>query len=139
MAKKSEDLYSFGDKTNKTGRLMTNIILWNEWSKAFSSLRIAFSRQSTFMWAAVFCAGIAIRPDTRGVSSIVAVLGLNARSYSRLVNLCHSSAIKLDILLSCWIGLCFRLFEPVCVDGHLVLFGDGINIPLKILNEFISA
>jgi hypothetical protein len=30
-------------------------ILWLEWSKAFSELRDAFSRTSTFLWAAILC------------------------------------------------------------------------------------
>lgn len=107
---------------------MSDTILWDEWSKAFSSLRDAFSRQSTFLWAIIYCAGIVVRPDIRGVSSLVCALKLNKRAYGCLRDLCHSSAIKLEPLLECWIALCLLKFKPVCVEGHLVLFGDGINI-----------
>lgn len=96
--------------------------------QSFFELRSAFSRQTTFLWAAVFCAGIAIRNNTRGVTSIVDVFGLQAKSYDCLLGLFHSSAVKLDLLVSCWVRLCFKLFRPVCIEGHMVIFGDGIKV-----------
>ena len=107
---------------------MQQLILWTEWSKAFSELRDAFSRQTTFFWSAVFCAGIAVRANTRGVSSIVDSLGLKSCAYDSLLRLFHSGAVDLEKLLQCWVGLCFRIFSPVCIDGYMVLFGDGIKV-----------
>lgn len=107
---------------------MEHIILWTEWSKAFSELRSAFSRQLTFWWAVIYCAGLAVRTNNRGVSSIVDALGLKANSYESLLRLCHSGAVNLDKLLVCWVALCLRLFRPVCIDGYIVLFGDGIKV-----------
>ena len=108
---------------------MDQIILWQEWIKAFSGLRSAFSRQTTFWWAATFCAGMAVRNNIRGVSSIVDTLGLKSSAYDSLLNFCHSTAIDLDALLACWLKLCFKIFRPICVDGYMVLLGDGIKVP----------
>lgn len=105
-----------------------DFILWDEWSKAFYQLREAFSRQSTFLWAAIFCAGIAVRTNLRGVSSIVECLGLKSSCYGSLIRLCGSDGINLDKLLICWARLCLKIFTPVCVDGYMVLFGDGIKV-----------
>ena len=108
--------------------MMKQSILWKEWSKAFSELRSAFSQQSTFIWAAIYCVGLAVRTNIRGVSSIVDTLGLKTSSYGSLLGVCHSEALSLDLLLKCWVRLCFQLFSPVCVDGYMVLFGDGIKV-----------
>lgn len=107
---------------------MKNIILWNEWSEAFSALRGAFSRQSTFFWVVIACAGMTIRTDRLGISSIIRALGLNGASYHALLRAFHSNAIDLGKLLELWVGLCLRLFKPACVDGHLLIIGDGIKV-----------
>jgi hypothetical protein len=44
------------------------------------------------------------------------------------LNLCHSTAVDLDKLLSFWLNLCLKLSSPACIDGYLVLIADGIKI-----------
>ena len=107
---------------------MNQLILWKEWSQAFFGLRQAFSRQSTYLWATIYCAGLAVRLNNRGVSSIVDALGLKSNAYDSLLRVCHSTAINLDLLIAHWVKLCFRLFQPMCIDGYMVLFGDGIKV-----------
>jgi len=107
---------------------MNKLILWSEWTQAFSALRVAFSRQTTFFWAIVACAGMTIRDDHFGVTSIVRAFGLTDASYHCLLRLFHSNAVNLDKLLSAWIALCFNLFDPICVDGFMVLIVDGVKI-----------
>ena len=105
-----------------------NSILWMEWSKAFSELRGAFSRGSTFLWAAIVCAGMATRTDLRGLSSIVGILGLKSTAYHSILRICHSDAHDLDRLRELWVKLCFKIFSPICIDGYMVLLGDGIKV-----------
>lgn len=102
--------------------------LWSEWSKTFSDLSGGFSRKKTFYWFIALVAGLSVRTDRRGVTSVVSVLGLEPRCYSALLRVCHSSAVKLDTLQSLWLNLCFRIFSVTCVDGYMVLLGDGIKI-----------
>jgi hypothetical protein len=107
---------------------MNDLILWREWSKAIFELRLAFSRQLTFWWALIYCVGLTVRTNIRGTSSIVDALGLKSSSYDSLLRMCHSNAINLDLLTALWVKLCLKLFRLVCIDGYLVLFGDGIKV-----------
>ncbi len=105
-----------------------NSILWTEWSKAFSELRGAFSRISTFLWAEILCAGMAIRTDLQGLSSIVSALGLKSTAYYSLLRVCQSDALDFDRLRKLWVKVCLKIFPPICIDGYMVLLGDGIKI-----------
>ena len=107
---------------------MKHYILWKEWSEAFFVLRGAFSRQTTFFWVIIACAGMTIRTDRIGVTSIVRALGLTSASYLGLLRAFHSDAINLDKLLELWVELCLRIFKPACVDGFMLIIGDGIKV-----------
>src|SRR5215471_1530656 len=50
--------------------------LWESCWSAIQSLRPAFSRQVSFMWFATVVAGLMVRPELRGVTSIIRVLNL---------------------------------------------------------------
>src|SRR5215471_17651452 len=54
--------------------------LWGSWWIAIQLLRPAFSRLSTFMWFATIVAGITVRADTLGVTSIVRALQSEAQA-----------------------------------------------------------
>lgn len=102
--------------------------LWSEFEQVFSSFRKAFSRETTYLWCAIACAGLAIRTDLRGVTSIVSVMGLQSASYFSLLRAFHSSAFKQDQFLACWIQLILQWFTPACLGGRMLLICDGINI-----------
>jgi hypothetical protein len=57
-----------------------SLLLWGLWWNAIQLLRPAFSRLSTFMWFATIVAGITVRVDTLGVTSIVRALNLRAQA-----------------------------------------------------------
>jgi hypothetical protein len=59
-------------------------------------LRPAFSRDQTFFWFVVSVAGLSVRTDNLGVTSIVRALGLQEQCYDSLLDSFHSSAVKLD-------------------------------------------
>ena len=50
--------------------------LWGSWWNAIELLRPAFSRLSTFLWFATIVAGMTVRADMLGVTSIVRALNL---------------------------------------------------------------
>ena len=103
--------------------------LWGSWWIAIQLLRPAFSRLSTFMWFATIVAGITVRADTLGVTSIVRALNLRPKLYHRLLAHFHSTGVKLDRLAALWAQAVLGLFpSPVRVNGRLVLVGDGIKI-----------
>jgi len=106
--------------------------LWGCWWNAIRLLSPAFSRLSTFLWFAIVVAGMTVRVDTLGVTSIVRALNLRPKLYHRLLAHFHSTGVKLDRLAALWVQVVLRLFpSPVCVNGRLVLVGDGIKIPKR--------
>ena len=88
----------------------------------------AFSYHATFMWFATIVVGMMVRPELRGVTSIVRALNLRPDRYNPLRRCFHSAAIKLDQLTALWVQAVLRLFtNPVRVNGRLVLVGDGVK------------
>jgi len=81
------------------------------------------------MWFALVLAGLAVRPDLLGVTSLVRALCFREEFYHSLLHFFHSRAVKLDALSQLWFSLIIKLF-PVCrVDGRIVIILDGIKIP----------
>ena len=102
--------------------------LWNACWCAIQPLRTAFSYHATFMWFATIVVGMMVRPELRGVTSIVRALKLRPDRYNPLRRCFHSTAIKLDQLTALWVQAVLRLFtNPVRFNGRLVLVGDGVK------------
>src|SRR5437016_5245575 len=68
--------------------------LWAIWWNAILVLRPAFSRLRTFMWFVTAVAGLTVRLELLGVTSIVRALNLRPRLYTKLLDQFHSSGIK---------------------------------------------
>lgn len=104
--------------------------LWFFWWNAIRQLRPAFTRLQTFLWFVTTVAGLTVRTEHLGVTSIVRALNLDPRHYNSLVRHFASSAIKLDQLTALWTKLVFRLLpQALRVNDRYVLVGDGIKIP----------
>jgi len=103
--------------------------LWNLWWDAIRLLRPAFSHLRSFLWFATIVAGLTVRTELAGVTSIIRALNMQPRLYNKLRDNFHSGAIKLDRLSALWTQAVLRLFPgPLRVNGRLVLVGDGIKI-----------
>jgi hypothetical protein len=84
------------------------------------------------MWFVIAVAGLTVRVDLLGVTSIVRALNLRPRLYTKLLDHFHSSGIKLDRLSALWAQAVLKLFPHlVRVNGRLVLVGDGIKAPKR--------
>ena len=106
--------------------------LWGSVWNAIQSLSPAFSNAITFMWFATVVAGMIVRVDQLGVTSIVRALNLRPELYYALLRLFHSRAVKLDRLTALWAQTVLQLFpSPMRVNGRLVLVGDGVKIPKR--------
>jgi hypothetical protein len=103
--------------------------LWLAWFGGVRELRAACSRASTFGWMCLALAGFCLRIDRAGVSSWVRALSLHGAAYPRLLHLCHSPALDLERLTTCWVALVLKLFTPVSVAGMRVWVGDGFKAP----------
>lgn len=102
--------------------------LWSNWYWCICRLRPAFSRKRSFLWAMVTLAGLCIRTDLLGVTSIVRVLGLSENAYRSILKFFHSKGVKLDKLITCWVSLAMRLFSPVTIGDYIILELDGIKV-----------
>ena len=100
--------------------------LWIPWWNVIWLLRPAFTRLRTFLWFATAVAGLTVRTELLGVTSIVRALKLRPRFYHKLLESFHTSAVRLDRLTALWTQIVLRLFpEPLRVNGRRVLVGDG--------------
>ena len=72
--------------------------LWIVWWSNLKNLISAFSRKRTFLWFILCIAGITVRKDLAGVTSVVRELGLQNSFYVRLLDFFHSTAINFDLL-----------------------------------------
>jgi len=81
------------------------------------------------MWFSISVAGLTIRTELLGVTSLVRALGLHSGFYDNLLDSFHSTGIKLDAMTALWAQLVLKLFPGVLrVNGRLVLVGDGIKV-----------
>jgi hypothetical protein len=104
-------------------------MLWNHWWNLVCELRSACARSQTFLWMSLCLAGMTVRKDLLGVTSIVRALGLEPACYDRLLDFFHSPALDLDKLTHAWCALLFRLDPGILrVNGRPVLVGDGIKV-----------
>lgn len=105
------------------------MLLWTHWWNLVCELRSACARTRTFLWMSLCLAGMTIRKDLRGVTSIVRALGLEPACYDRLLDFFHSSALDLNKLTCTWCALVFRLDPGILrVNARPVLVGDGIKV-----------
>ena len=103
--------------------------LWLCWWDVIWLLQPAFSRWRTFIWFTVCVAGLSVRTDKLGVTSIVRALGLDGKYYDNLLDNLHSTGVKLDELTATWTQTVLRVFSGLLrVNGRLVLVGDGIKV-----------
>jgi len=78
-------------------------------------------------------AGMTVRKDLLGVTSIVRSLGLKSACYDRLLDFFHSSALDLDKLTCAWCALIFRL------DPGILRKFDGFVLGLRVATEVGAA
>lgn len=104
--------------------------LWIKWWSVVCDLRAACTRERSFLWLAATLAGLCVRPDLLGVSSIIRGLGLLGSCYDRLLDFFHSPAIDPDRLSRTWVMIVVRSFSPILrVGGRIILLADGIKVP----------
>ena len=105
--------------------------LWLHWYSAIALIRPAFSHLRTFLWFVTCVAGLSVRTDNLGVTSIVRALRLDgSRHYYSLLRNFHSDAIDLSVMSAVWSAAVLKLFGERIerVNGRVVLIADGKKI-----------
>ncbi len=105
------------------------MILWRNWWLLASQLRGACSRTRTFLWMVICIAGMTIRVELLGVTSLVRALGLKPACYDRMLDFFHSPALDIQKLTLAWRQLVFKHHPGILrIGGRPVLVGDGIKV-----------
>src|SRR3989338_5079739 len=102
--------------------------MWIEFFRVMSILRNGCARRKTFYWICTIVAGLCIREDLAGLTSVVRVLGLKETAYHSLRFSCHSSSIKLEKITGLWLGIVTQIFRVVEIGGFSVFLGDGLKV-----------
>ena len=103
--------------------------LWIEWWNVVAQLRPACSRLRSFLWFSTCMAGMTVRSDLRGVTSVVRAMGLKESSYDRILDFFHGNALDLEVLTRTWVALLLKVHPAILrVNGRLLLVGDGIKV-----------
>lgn len=104
--------------------------IWLHWLSVVWQLKAACSRLRTFLWLSVCLAGMCVRPDLLGVTSIVRAFGLKVHCYDRILDFFHSPSLKVEKLSRLWAKTVVNVFSGVLkVNGRLLIVGDGIKVP----------
>lgn len=91
--------------------------------------RGAFSREAAHGWFVVAFAGLAVRSDWLGVTSIIRALDLNPGVYECLLHFFHASSWSgPDLLFRCVHWLLEKDYLIV-KDGRIVILGDETKVP----------
>jgi len=91
--------------------------------------RGAFSRNASFHWFVIVFAGLTLRSDWLGVTSIVRALDLHPGSYECLLHFFHASSWNgPDLLLHCVKWLATRDLL-VIRNGKIIINGDETKVP----------
>jgi hypothetical protein len=93
------------------------------------ALRPAFSRRAAFEWFVIVVAGLLLRGEHYGVSSLVRALLLDPASYPCLLHFFHSTAWSTETLLASWRKWLMREGLAYRLNGRIVLVGDHTKIP----------
>lgn len=104
---------------------------WGVWRHAVGRLRPAFSRRASYLWFLVATAAFAIRPDLRGVTSLVRAIGLDPRrGYAALLRMFHSKAVDAREITRLWSKTAVELLGEriVRARGMAVLATDGVKV-----------
>jgi hypothetical protein len=83
-------------------------------------------------------AGMTVRSDLRGATSLVRTLGLKESSYDRILDFFHSKALNLEVVTRTWVTLLLKIHPAIFpVNGRLLLVRDGIKSP-KLVDQVLG-
>ena len=93
------------------------------------NMESAFSHKATFAWFGIVFAGLIMRNDSFGVTSIMRALMLPPYCYPTLIHFFHSNAWSTQSLLQCWWRWIIAEKVAYRVNNRIVLIGDHTKTP----------
>ena len=87
-------------------------------------MRPAFSRKAAFSWFVIVFAGLILKEDSLGVTSIIRGILLPAVCYPSIIHFFHSQAWRGDLFLKIWWKILIAEEMAHVVNERIVLIGD---------------
>jgi hypothetical protein len=87
-----------------------------------------FNREASWINFCTVIIGFIMRPDMRGVSSVISALRIKPKHYTTLLKFFRSTAFDIDCLYRKLITVCMNILPPKMVGGKVILVGDHIKI-----------
>jgi hypothetical protein len=87
-----------------------------------------FNREASWINFCAIITGFIIRPDVRGVSSVISALRMKPGRYTALLKFFRSNAFDVDALYRKLIIVYMKILPPKTIDGKVILAGDHIKI-----------
>jgi hypothetical protein len=87
-----------------------------------------FNREASRVNFCSIIIGFIIRPDTRGVSSVISALKMKPGRYTALLKFFRSASFDIDGLYRKLITVFMKIVPPKMVNGKVILVGDHIKI-----------
>lgn len=98
-------------------------------TRFLTAMRPAFAREAAFAWFVAVFAGLVLRADDYGVTSIVRALALSPECYGSLLNFFRSSAWEVGGLMRLWREWLMQQEVACRANGRLVLLADHTKTP----------
>ena len=95
--------------------------------KILSSFESCFSRKAAFRWFVILTAGLMLRSDKLGVTSVIRDLALKPDCYLSMLHFFRASSWSLDRIRQCWFQTVLRFFPLYQESSFHVLVGDGVK------------
>ena len=108
-------------------RVVDHTIMINFIENILCHFESCFSRRAAFRWFVAIIAGLMLRSDKLGVTSIIRDLALAPGCYEPMLHFFRASSWSLEDIRKCWHSAVSR-YAPLYKEGNLhVLVGDGVK------------
>jgi hypothetical protein len=87
-----------------------------------------FNREATWVDFCTIIIGFIIRPDNRGVSSVISALSMKPERYTTPLKFFRSNAFDIDSLYQKLITVFMKVLSLKTIDGRVIPVGDHIKI-----------
>jgi hypothetical protein len=87
-----------------------------------------FNREASWINFCTIIIGFILRPDMRGVTSVISALRIKPERYTTLLKFFRSNSFDSDTLYRKLITVGMKILPPKTIDGKVILIGDHIKI-----------
>ena len=116
---------------------------WEFIDETLQQFRGCFSRKRTFSWFMVIIAGLMVRSDHAGLTSIVRELLLDPNKYTSLDHFFHSDAWLLETIKQKWLeivkssGLVSHIHGKIVLIEHCSVRRNNPNLPTSFASDLM--